>query len=319
MRPKLFGTLFYANYLTRALALYYSMEAHFREDFTLVCLCMDEAAAKIIEELRLSHVSLLTIDELERRDPALAAVKAGRTIGEYSWTSTPIFMRYLLDRAGAQGAAAYLDADLMFFADPQPVFDEWQDSDVLIHAHRYATRHRHLEPTSGIYNVGLVGMRDSDEANRCLARWRAQCLEVCTIDGARGLCGDQKYLDEWPALYRRLTIFQHPGAGLAPWNIERYDIADTPRGPWVDGKPVIFYHYHGLRILVPHVFGRSLLTPSAGYDFTHVQLRLIYRPYAQALRVADAEVRACAAGDLLPRSGSSFADIWKYRRRLFFA
>jgi hypothetical protein len=262
---------------------------------------------------------LLTIDELERRDPALAAVKADRTIGEYSWTSTPIFMRYLLDRAGAQGAAAYLDADLMFFADPQPVFDEWQDSDILIHAHRYATRHRHLEPTSGIYNVGLVAMRDSEEANRCLARWRAQCLEVCTIDGARGLCGDQKYLDEWPELYRRLTIFQHPGAGLAPWNIERYDLADTPRGPWVDGKPVIFYHYHGLRILLPHVFGRSLLTPSAGYDFTHVQLRLIYRPYAQALRAADAEARACAAGDLLPQSGSSFADIWKYRRRLFFA
>ncbi len=191
MRPKLFGTLFYANYLTRALALYHSMEAHFRADFTLVCLCMDDAAAKIIEQLRLPRVSLLTIDELERRDPALAVVKADRTIGEYSWTSTPIFMRYLLDRAGAQGAAVYLDADLMFFADPQPVFDEWQDSDILIHAHRYATRHRHLEPTSGIYNVGLVAMRDSDEASRCLARWRDQCLEVCTIDGARGLCGDQ--------------------------------------------------------------------------------------------------------------------------------
>ena len=319
MRPKLFGTLFFANYLTRALALYRSMEAHFRDDFTLVCLCMDDTAAKIIEQLKLPRVSLLTIGELERRDPALPEVKADRTIGEYSWTCTPFFMRYLVDRAGAQGAAAYLDADLMFFADPQPVFDEWQESDILIHAHRYATRHRYLEPTSGIYNVGLVGMRDSDETNRCLARWRAQCLEICTIDGARGLCGDQKYLDEWPQIYRRLTIFQHPGAGLAPWNIERYDLTDYPAGLAVDGKPVIFYHYHGLRVLVTEFFGRSLLIPSTGYDFTHLQLRLIYQPYAQALRSADREARACAAGNLLPQSRLSFSDLRRYHRRLFVA
>ncbi len=128
-----------------------------------------------------------------------------------------------------------------------------------------------------------------------------------------------EYLDEWAELYRRLTIFRYPGAGLAPWNIERYDLGDTPTGPSVNGKPVIFYHYHGLRVLVPEVFSGSLVTPSAGYDFTHVQLRLIYRPYARALRAADGEARACAAGDLLPRSVSAFAGIWKYRRRLFFA
>lgn len=319
MRPKLFGTLFFANYLTRALVLYRSMEVHFRDDFTLVCLCMDEAAATIVEQLKLPRVSLVRIAELEEHDPALRAVKGERTIGEYSWTCTPVFMRYLVDRAGAQGLAAYLDADLMFFGDPQPVFDEWQDSDILIHAHRYASRHRHLEPNAGIYNVALVAMRDSDEVNRCLARWRAQCLEACTIDNERGLCGDQKYLDEWPQLYRRLTIFEHPGAGLAPWNIERYDLTDNPPGSAVDGKPVIFYHYHALRVLVADLFGRSLIVPSAGYDFTKLQLRLIYRPYSAALRSAYREALACAAGDRLPRPQLSLGDLRRYRRRLFVA
>jgi hypothetical protein len=315
----LFGTLFFANYLTRALVLYRSMEAHFRDDFTLVCLCMDEDAATIIEQLKLPRVSLLRISELEDRDRALLTVKSGRTIGEYSWTCTPVFMRYLLDRAGGQGAAAYLDADLMFFADPQPVFDEWHDSDILIHAHRYASRHRHLEPNAGIYNVALVAMRDSEEADRCLTRWRAQCLDACTIDNDRGLCGDQKYLDEWPQLYRRLTIFQHPGAGLAPWNIEQYELTDDPSGPVVEGKPVIFYHYHALRLLVADLFAHSLMVPSAGYDFTHRQLRLIYRPYAAALRSAYREAIACAAGDRLPRPQLSLADLRRYRRRLFVA
>ena len=319
MRPTLFGTLFFANYLTRALVLYRSMEAHFRNDFTLVCLCMDEAAAAIIEELKLPRVSLLRISQLESRDPLLLAVKGDRTIGEYSWTCTPSFMRYLLDGAGAHDAVAYLDAVLMFFADPQPVFDEWQDSDILIHGHRYASRHQHLEPNAGTYNVALVAMRASEEAERCLARWRGQCLDACTIDNDRGLCGDQKYLDEWPLLYRRLTIFQHPGAGLAPWNIEQYELTDDPAGPVVDGKPVIFYHYHALRLLVADLFGRSLMVPSAGYDFTHRQLRLIYRPYAAALRSAYRDAVACAAGDRLPRHQLSLADLRRYRRRLFVA
>jgi hypothetical protein len=106
---------------------------------------------------------------------------------------------------------------------------------------------------------------------------------------------------------------------LAPWNIERYDLTGGPAGPSVEGKPVIFYHYHGLRVPIPDLFGRSLLVPSTGYDFTHLQLRLIYRPYAEALRSADHATRACTAGDMLPRSRLSFSDAWTYRRRLFVA
>jgi len=319
MRPKLFGTLFFANYLTRALALYRSMDVQFRDDFELVCLCMDEPAAAIIKALKLPRVSLLTLGELEGFDPSLSTVKAERTIGEYSWTCTPSFLRYLVERAG-DGAAAYLDADLMFFGDPQPLFDEWEDSDILIHAHRYARRNQYMETNSGIYNVGLVAMRRSEEADRCLGRWRAQCLEACTVDAERGLCGDQKYLDEWPRLYRRLTVFQHEGAGLAPWNVERYELADSERGPTVDGKPLIFYHFHAFRILCQDVVGRSLVIPSLGYDFTPSQLRLIYRPYVRALRSADRSVRTTGAGKaLLPRPHLSFADVKNYRRRLYVA
>ena len=80
---------------------------------------------------------------------------------------------------------------------------------------------------------------------------------------------------------------------------------------------MIFYHYHGLRVLMTELFGRSLVTPSTGYDFTHLQLRLIYGPYAQALRTAERDARACAAGKQLPLPRLSLSDLWRYRRRLF--
>jgi hypothetical protein len=317
MRPQLFGTLFYANYLTRALALYRSLEAHFAQPFTLVALCMDELAEAILRELDLPHIRILRIGELEARFPELARVKPTRSIGEYSWTCTPALMRCMLAEVGAGESVAYLDADLMFFSDPQPVFDEWGDNDILIHAHRYAPQHRHMIPTSGTFNVGLVAIRNAPQGARCLQRWHDQCIEICVLDGTRGLCGDQGYLDEWPKLYQRVTILQHKGAGLAPWNIEQYELSARESVACVDGAPLIFYHYHAFRWLGAFL-GRALVIPSLGYDFTPRQLRLIYRPYVAALATAERSARATKAGARLPqpRMGGDEKGAWR-RWRIF--
>jgi hypothetical protein len=317
MRPLLFGTLFYANYLTRALALYRSLEAHFTQPFTLIALCMDDLAVDILRALDLPHLRILRIDELEARFPELVQVKPSRSIGEYSWTCTPALMRYLLAQVGAGDSVVYLDADLMFFSDPQPVFDEWGGNDILIHEHRYAAQHRHMIPTSGTYNVGLVAIRNTPQGTACLERWYGQCIEICVLDGTRGLCGDQGYLDEWPKRYDRLTILQHKGAGLAPWNVEQYAL--TARGPvaCVDDAPLMFYHYHAFRWLGAFL-GRALVIPSLGYDFTPLQLRLIYRPYVAALAAAERSARETRAGSGLPRPriGADEKAMWR-RWRVF--
>ena len=122
----------------------------------------------------------------------------------------------------------------------------------------------------------------------------------CVLDGTRGLCGDQGYLDEWPKLYERVMILQHKGAGLAPWNIEQYELSARESVACVDGAPLIFYHYHAFRWLGAFL-GRALVVPSLGYDFTPRQLRLIYRPYVAALATAERSARATKAGARLPQ------------------
>ena len=295
-RARLFGTLFYANYLTRALALYRSLEAHFAGDFTLAMVCMDDAARRAIEQLKLQRVEAVPVSDLEQTFPAMAAVKPQRTIGEYSWTATPFLLRWLLGRVAPGETVVYLDADMMFYSDPQPLFDEWGDADIAIHEHRYAPRHRHYERTSGRFNVGWVGVRNSDQGRKCLERWAGQCIELCVHDAARGLCGDQTYLDEWPTLYDRLVILQHKGAGLGPWNVDQYAMSEAGTTPQVDRVPVIFYHFSALRILHANLFGHLAIIPALGYRFTPIQRRLIYRPYAERLREAAKQVRTVVAG-----------------------
>lgn len=313
-RARLFGTLFYANYATRALALYRSLEAHFAADFTLVMLCMDDDAVRIMEQFRLPHVELVPIRDVERSFPELSAVKSSRSIGEYSWTSTPFLLRYLLRRAQAGEMVVYLDTDMMFYSDPQPIFDECVNADIAIHEHRYAPRHRHFERGSGIFNVGWVGVRNSDQGNRCMERWGSQCIELCVHDAERGLCGDQKYLEEWPALYDRLVIIQHKGAGLGPWNLENYELTAGASGPLVGEEPVIFYHFAALRILSSNLFGRLVMIPALGYRFTPVQRQMIYRPYAERLRDAYRGVRSVAAGAALIERRPTLPELRATRR-----
>ena len=41
---------------------------------------------------------------------------------------------------------------------------------------------------------------------KCLKKWTNQCLEWCYYKLEDGKMGDQKFLDEWPKLYKSCHI-----------------------------------------------------------------------------------------------------------------
>src|SRR5215210_975929 len=90
-------TLFDSGYLTRALVLYESLRA-VRAPFRLTAFCFDDEALEIFQRLTLDDVECVGLRELEEATPELAAVKPGRSRGEYCWTSTPCTISYVLDR-----------------------------------------------------------------------------------------------------------------------------------------------------------------------------------------------------------------------------
>ena len=83
-----FCTYFDRHYLVRGLALYNSLTKHC-PDFKLWILCLDLSSHDELVRLNLPKVSLLTLDELERDDPALRQAKTNRSRVEYYFTCTP--------------------------------------------------------------------------------------------------------------------------------------------------------------------------------------------------------------------------------------
>jgi hypothetical protein len=272
-----FCTYFDRNYLTRGLALYTSLAQCSQEPFTLWVLCFDDDTYQILSQLNLAGVQLISLQAFESGDEKLQQAKATRTPVEYYWTCTPSLPLYLLRQHPEIEIITYLDADLYFYADPQPVFDELGNNSILIVEHRYAPEYAHYAATSGIYNVGLMSFRRDENGLGCLHWWRERCLEWCYARYEDGKFGDQLYLDDWPARFNQVVILQHPGAGLAPWNLCRYQLHSTDSQIWVEEYPLIFYHFHEFKFV-----SRWAAKPTS-YAVTLAQIEQLYVPYSQAL------------------------------------
>jgi hypothetical protein len=284
-----FCTLFDRNYLCRGLALHGSLVRHC-PDFVLHVLCMDTLTFELLRRLALPSMALIPLTEFE--DSELLRIKPSRSAGEYCWTCTPSLPLFVLERVPEAELVTYLDADLFFYSDPEPVFAEASAASVTVHEHRFPARLAHTQPVNGRFNVGWVGFRRDDEALACLRRWRAQCIEWCFARAEDGKYGDQKYLDAWPATYPRLHILTNVGAGLGPWNVSSHRVSARGDRVLVDGHDVVFFHFHGFKLCTDLTsrFG------AAEYGLDGEIARLLYEPYVTAMIDALREVRALAPG-----------------------
>lgn len=282
-----FCTLFDSFYLAKAVALHGSLLRHC-PDFHLTAFCFDEPARELLAALDLPHLSTVALSELEALDPGLAATKASRSRGEYCWTATPALPRAMFALRPELEEVTYLDADLWFYSDPEPLFEELGDASVLITEHRYPREYAHHE-IRGHFNVQFLVFRRDARGLEVLDWWHERCLEWCYARLEDGRFGDQKYLDDWPQRFAGVHVLRHHGGGVAPWNVVGSELRDTPDGVTVDGDSLVFFHFHQVRMLE-----RGYDWRAAGYLVPAQAKRLIYDPYLAALDDALALVRTVA-------------------------
>jgi hypothetical protein len=236
-----FCTFFDQHYMDKGLALYHSLNTHCLP-FQLWILCMDEITYRILTDMQLPQVHLISLTDFERDDFQLIKAKQNRSLIEYYFTCTPSLPLYVLNQSPEVDIITYLDADLFFFSSIEPVYQELGNGSILIIGHRFPPALKHFED-KGIYNVGMLSFRRNDNGLACLNWWRDRCLEWCYDEVDNGRYGDQKYLDDWPERFARVVVLQHKGAGLAPWNLANYAYSRENMELTIDGQPIIMYHF----------------------------------------------------------------------------
>jgi hypothetical protein len=281
-----FCTYFDRNYLTRAVALHQSLVRH-SPPFILWALCLDDDAYGTVSALELESLRPIRLSELEHSDPALLVAKENRSTVEYYFTLSPSLPLYLLDKLPGVDSITYLDADLLFYSSPQPIFDELALGSVVIVPHRYSPALQSLS-VYGTYNVAVLAFRNDDRSRAVLGRWREQCLEWCYDRVEDGRYADQRYLDGWPD-FPGVRVLGHLGVDLAPWNFAQYDIDLKADPPTVDGEPLVFYHFQGFKAVKPGLWDTRIDT----YGRMNGRLKSwLYGGYLRQLRAADRLVRS---------------------------
>jgi hypothetical protein len=306
-----FCTYFDCRYLVRGLALYQSLKQHC-SPFQLWVLCMDSNSYEVLSELRLPNVHLIALEEFEKGDERLLEAKKTRSLIEYYFTCSPSLPLYVLNNCPEVNLITYLDADLFFFADPSPLYNEIAHHSISIIGHRFPPNLRDQE-IYGRYNVGFLSFRRDEQGLACLHWWRDRCLEWCYDRAEDGRFADQKYLDAWPTLFSRTVVLDHKGANLAPWNLSNYTVSRKRGKIWVDEQPLIFFHFHGSKspeewfddpswafyqVKPSKVVGRHIYEP---YVRTMAALARETLPLTQRFPPAD-ELRGKAPRSLSPQS-----------------
>jgi glycosyltransferase involved in cell wall biosynthesis len=238
-------TIVAKNYLAHARCLTDSFLAHHPEGHVFVLLvdelddCFDPAQERFT-----------TVLAREIGIPDFRQMLFRYTVIELSTAVKPYFLEYLFRQYDCR-KLCYFDPDIYFYAPIDEIFDLLDSNGILLLPHLTGFLDDQFQPDelfilqAGAYNLGFIGLSQHPELSRLLGWWQDKLLKHCTVDLARGLFVDQRWMDLVPGLFSSVHIHRDPGCDVAYWNLNHRPITLTESGPTVNGLPLKFFHFSG--------------------------------------------------------------------------
>lgn len=283
-----FCTLFDSNYLDKGLVLYNSL-MNVMAEFKMYILAMDGKCYEILKDMKLNNVIPISLYDFE--DEKLLTVKNERSAAEYCWTCSGSLILYVLEKYG-EANCTYIDADLYFYRDPSFLIDEMikngKSVSIIEHGFKKDFMYEHSLNGSGRFCVEFNTFLNNEESLTVLKQWINDILKECSAD-TKGNLGDQSYLTEWPDKYDCIHIVEHIGAGMAPWNLNRFRLEQledkipviSEIGKKSNPEKAVFYHFHNVKYIDRTQVNIGVYQRYWKVDETLVEA--VYHPYLVAL------------------------------------
>jgi len=282
------------NYLPRLITLLESLR-NTEASYRVLILALDVETELYFSENPKPEIQVSTISLIQSKFTRLPEAKANRSEMEFVFTLTPFLMKQAIEMANPGEVAVYLDADLFFFSDPTLVLESMSESDIGIIPHHYPDSNLRRLSQYGTFNVGWVGIRNSENGRKCVEWWAERCLEWCRDEPVEGNYADQGYLDKFPELFKGVKILSNRGFNLAPWNTDGQTMRENEAGQIVVGEQtvLVFFHFHGLK-----KFGKWMVTSQLNYKSPASKpiMEHVYKPYLRALQKAETALKATTSG-----------------------
>lgn len=175
------------------------------------------------------------------------------TIVELSTAIKPFVLLELLSQPDVE-RVLYFDPDMVLFSRLDDLMARLDHANVVLTPHLCepeadldAIRDNEISALKhGVYNLGFLGVRNTEEGRRFARWWAERIYHFCVADIPAGLFTDQRWIDLAPAFFDGVDILKSPRFNVATWNVTRRRIGGSlDAGFTVNGEPLGFYHFTG--------------------------------------------------------------------------
>lgn len=167
-------------------------------------------------------------------------------------TATKAHLLDFLIREKSVDRLIYLDPDMLVTGTLDQLFEQLRSYDIVLTPHLDADYPDDgLLPDDGYilragqFNLGLIGVNSSANANRFLEWWKPKLNKRCVVDLSNGYFVDQKFIDFVPIFFDNFLIERDTGYNVAYWNLHSRRLSEE-NGAWkCNDDPLYCFHFSG--------------------------------------------------------------------------
>ncbi|MBB5608602.1 MULTISPECIES: group 1 glycosyl transferase [unclassified Janthinobacterium] len=167
--------------------------------------------------------------------------------------NTNVKPTFLLSLLKKYQKVTYIDPDIKVYRSLDIIFNRLSDYSIVLTPHIVSPMMDDMKPgevdflINGQFNLGFIGVSNTESAIKMLEWWQARCLEQGYNEPSQGIFVDQKWINLVPCIFSGVYIEKSFGCNMAYWNLHERMLGKN-KEEWLVNKdePLYFFHFSGL-------------------------------------------------------------------------
>lgn len=274
------------NYLAQAKTLGDSVKKHNPDYEFKIFLCdkkndkIDYSFLKSYEIIEANQIGIEKFDEMI----------SNYNIVEFNTSIKPFAFEYLFKAYTNSKYIMYFDPDTYVFSNLKVIEEELGDSSILLTPHIYTpiefdgkTPTENTFTQNGIYNLGFLALKRSENTNKLLNWWMKRLEINCYNRPEEGIFVDQLPMNFAPIFFENVKISKNLGINMAPWNLHERNLTIKDNTFYVnDNFPLTLYHFSNYNPNNPDLLSEYYTRVSFENNFNPT-LKQVYDNYRKTI------------------------------------